>query len=497
MKKGKGRKAGPVIKKIFTVLLLVILLGAGTFVTIALRQDIVRAKIDNLFFTYLRAHAEKDIHMAASVFYPEGSEEYNEFIKRTDYFANPNSILLSINRYTIMNHKFGPGWAKAEVDIWFAHSMYSIIYQLSFIKRDNDWYLEHDLENKSHLYDFSIIEDTFPITTPGVYVPIGSGPMAPPPSGPPLVIEDKSITEYRIKPDERVEYDTFRGCINLNRVYFPADYYYIDPQWFIECTHLYSIEVSPDCTRYYSEDGVVYTKAKDELVCYPVGKVQSHNLPPGEFIMPDTVQVIKDYAFYKTTGISKVQLSKNLRQIGNYAFSGSKYLREIIAYGSLDLIGYSAFENCEKLKSFTLPDSVTVVEKEAFRGCKALESFNISPDSNLKRIGHSAFENCRSLKSFYIPQGINKISHWMFTGCTSLEEITMHTRITEIGLYAFKDCASLKNFYINQNITYVNRGAFYGCEALSLKIYFKSVPIAWHMAWDDGFNNSIEWNYRV
>lgn len=485
-------------KHIATVLVVVILLFISSFIVIALRNDNVHNKIDNLFYTYLRAHAEQNISLAASVFYPEESEEYKQFIERADYFENPNLIFTYITHYYMTYPKVGLNTAKTDVSIRFYHDMPEITYHLSFIKKNRDWYFKHDIENMSHLYDFDGFDDNArkKFGFNGSYTIGDNENNLPAPVGAPLVIQDKNIAEYSVKIDDVINYDTFRDLTNLSRVIFPANYYHIDPQWFSSCPNLYSIKVSPDCNYYSSEDGVVYTKNKEALICYPMGKIQNQNSSLGVFVMPDTVQQVKDYAFFKTRGVKKVILSPNLKKIGSFAFSESVNLEEVIGNDLLEHIGVSAFENCEKLKSFVLPDTVTHIGKAAFLNCRSMASFTVSPHSKLKNLGHSVFQNCRALKTFYVPQGITGISHWMFLDCVSLEEVILHPEVAEIGLYAFKNCISLESLYIGQNITSVNRGAFYRCDALSLKVGFKSAPAGWHIAWDEGFYNT-EWESGI
>ena len=67
--------------------------------------------------------------------------------------------------------------------------------------------------------------------------------------------------------------------------------------------------------------------------------------------MPDGVETISDYLFYKKTTITSVTLPASLKKIGTAAFQG-----------------------CTKLTSITLPDGFTTLGEHAFDGCSGLKT---------------------------------------------------------------------------------------------------------------------------
>lgn len=66
---------------------------------------------------------------------------------------------------------------------------------------------------------------------------------------------------------------------------------FIGEKAFMGCTHLTNINVDGSNANYSSSDGVLYNKAKEDLICYPAGK-EDHS-----YTLPSTVQTIAEGAF--------------------------------------------------------------------------------------------------------------------------------------------------------------------------------------------------------
>lgn len=72
------------------------------------------------------------------------------------------------------------------------------------------------------------------------------------------------------------------------------------------------------------EDGVLYNKDKSKLLYFP------NKLEKDAFFVPDTVQKISAYAFYKCENVKKVVLPDNLAVIEDNAFGGKSCFEEIV-----------------------------------------------------------------------------------------------------------------------------------------------------------------------
>ena len=131
----------------------------------------------------------------------------------------------------------------------------------------------------------------------------------------------------------------------VRAVYLPDTVTQIDPKAFAESS-VYTISVSKNNNTYSALNGVVYSRDRSILICYPTGKTNR------VFTVPESV-----------------------RHIAAEAFAGNSFLQEITFRAGLESIGEGAFRDCVGLTDIILPDSVTTLGSEAFAGCSNMENF--------------------------------------------------------------------------------------------------------------------------
>ena len=117
--------------------------------------------------------------------------------------------------------------------------------------------------------------------------------------------------------------------------------------------------VAEDNPAYKAIDGSVYSKDGTVLVQYAGGEEKT------EFVVPDGVTTIGDYAFYQVKNLSSVSLPQTLTAIGDSSFAYCGITEIKLPYG-LETIGEQTFLCASNLKSIVLPDSVTSFGVEAF-----------------------------------------------------------------------------------------------------------------------------------
>ncbi|MBO4602800.1 MAG: leucine-rich repeat protein [Salinivirgaceae bacterium] len=236
----------------------------------------------------------------------------------------------------------------------------------------------------------------------------------------------------------------FYKCTNLSTITIPNSVASIGEGVFSVCTSLTSINVESNNTTYTSENGILFNKAKTELICYPAGKT-------GSYSIPSSVSSIGSRAFHSCSGLTSVTIPNSITNIGERAFYDCSGITSITIPNSVTSIGVYAFYQCSGLTSvtFATPTSVTNISDYMFYGCSGLTSITIP--NTVTSIGNYAFQNCSGLTSVSIPNSVTSIGNYAFRNCTNLNSVSIPNTVTSFGLNVFDGCSSL-----NYNTTYGN-----------------------------------------
>lgn len=284
----------------------------------------------------------------------------------------------------------------------------------------------------------------------------------------------------------------FYDCINLKTITIPASVTNLGDSMFYDCSSLTDIYVSPSNNAYTSLGGVLLSKDRSVLICYPAGK-------SGEYTISSGVKEIANSAFYGSNGLRKVSIPATITVIGNFAFERCENLTSInvaannpnylsengvlfnknkteliccpggyqgkyIIPDSVTSIKISAFEFCSKLTGITIPDGIKTIDNCTFAGCDSLKSVIVP--GHVTTIGDYAFDGCRSLTDIELPGSITSIGTGAFSECKSLKEIRIPDRITTVAQYTFAECAGLESITIPVGVTSIGDSAFRGCSSL-------------------------------
>ncbi|MBP5346038.1 MAG: leucine-rich repeat domain-containing protein [Bacteroidales bacterium] len=135
-------------------------------------------------------------------------------------------------------------------------------------------------------------------------------------------------------------YYAFEECCYLKSIDIPASITKIEDRTFRDCRSLTRINVDNENLHYLDIDGVLYSKDKTTLLCFPAGNsIVKYNIPTG-------VASIGNNAFYYCKSLTSIEIPNSVTSIGNYAFGG-----------------------CTGLTSIDIPNSVTCIGDGAFCGC--------------------------------------------------------------------------------------------------------------------------------
>lgn len=139
----------------------------------------------------------------------------------------------------------------------------------------------------------------------------------------------------------------------------------------------FSLNVSNNNKVYSSEDGIVFSKDKTELIFFPRSR-------KGSYSVPDSVTTIKRCAFMASE-LTEINIPKNVRTIEDFAFYVTALTKINIEEG-LESIGTCAFAVCNGLIDGTLylPNSVKSIGENAFLmwGGFSLANIYFQPGNN-------------------------------------------------------------------------------------------------------------------
>ena len=294
--------------------------------------------------------------------------------------------------------------------------------------------------------------------------------------------------------------DAFQQCTALPSIEIPASVTSIGDRAFSQCAltsvsipksvkdmgylafafnPLTAINVAPNNPSFCSVDGVLYNKAKTELILYPRAKTNT------SYQIPDGVNSIASDAFSYGTNLIEVTIPDSVEFIGSYAFFGCSSLTDIRIPDGVWQIGTLTFAHCTALKSVTIGNSVNIIGCEAFSGCESLTSLVI-PDS-VTFIDGWAFDNCSALTDVTIGKNLQRTGAGIFGQCSSLTSVTIPDSMTQIKLQTFYNCVSLTSVIIPDSVTEIDQSAFEGVPVSGLTIFGAEGSAAQTYAEENGF----------
>ena len=225
--------------------------------------------------------------------------------------------------------------------------------------------------------------------------------------------------------------------------------------------------------------------------------------------IPNTVSVIKQFAFFNCTPLTTVTIPTTLTSCGAGAFKGCSGIVTVNwnAVSCADCAeGIKPFEYLYTLQNFNFGNTVTRIP--SYLCCELLGLTSVTIPSSVTSIGSSAFILCRNLtkveigsiaawcnidfenytanplnyaQNLYLngnkvtnlslPNSLTKIKDYTFYNCKSLTKVTIPNSVTEVCSYAFNGCSGLTSLTLPNSLRTIQPRAFYGCSGLpSLEI---------------------------
>ena len=243
----------------------------------------------------------------------------------------------------------------------------------------------------------------------------------------------------------------FSFCTSLKSITIPANVSSLTYA-FDFCTALNVITVDENNQHFASENGVLFNKAKTELIQYPIAKADTY------YAVPDSVVTITRAAFQNANKLTKIDLHDGITTIGSLAFSYCEGLTTVTVPKKIKTLNTNVFLKCTNLESVSLPHGLQKIDDNAFSYCTSLKSIDI-PDS-VTNLGNSAFNKCHSLESIVIPASVSSADQYVISECDNLKQIVFADGTAKIHEYFILDCPSVTDVVIPASVASIGYYVF-------------------------------------
>lgn len=325
----------------------------------------------------------------------------------------------------------------------------------------------------------------------------------------------------------------FYNCSALTELHFPPTVISIGDSAMKGCTSLKHLSIggpAMPATRDNWFDGISSAKLETVTIGEGVTEIGDGTFQNGlkgfpalhTVVLPSTLEVIGQSAFYNCAALGDVVLPAYLTRIGNTAFLncsklnlicpdnlhlvsiGSSAFRECDSLTNINLgselknVGASAFYGCDSLTELLFPPTVTEMGDNVYDHCPGLKTLAIGGpglpvlsketvdmegvsnaalekliiNEGVTSIGNSAFNNnlegFRQLKTVVLPSTLETIGDWAFYNASALTALELPSGLREIGYCAFQNCTALTLVCPdNLRLEIIAENAFKGCAALT------------------------------
>lgn len=269
----------------------------------------------------------------------------------------------------------------------------------------------------------------------------------------------------------------------------------------------------------YASIGVYYLDEEEVEIPSSIGGIPVKEIDNSAFaekqmnsvVIPDSVEIIGNNAFYSCTELSDIKFSANVYYVGDYAFTETKWyddlpdgqviigaclyslkggapetlvindnvktvteyiafrdetVKKIVFPESIELIGNFAFYECENLSEVALPDKYITLDVDAFEGTPYMFGLfrtngAVCLAGNVLGLGYDTSE----YSVINIPEGINRICERAFMEST-LSEVNIPNSVKRIETSAFYNMEGVKKIHVPESVDYLGMEVFGKCVDL-------------------------------
>ncbi len=257
------------------------------------------------------------------------------------------------------------------------------------------------------------------------------------------------ITEDKTKPVTSVKAYTLNCDSYIKTIYIGENVLEIDGKAFYSCWALQRIIVDENNPNYCDIDGVLYTKDKKTVVCYPCDRDtylrEKYGYPQelweGVPKTSDGKEIISEenyapiYAEYREKVMTYV-IPSQVQTVGELCFNYSNLATVYLPEG-LKRIENLGFFEMPNMRDFYTYITEAAVEETSYKAAEGLETY-LSFPSGLEYIGTDAFSYNKNMNYVFIPESVTFIGHHAFWDTVYTENGELRG-VAEINVEADKD----------------------------------------------------------
>ena len=216
----------------------------------------------------------------------------------------------------------------------------------------------------------------------------------------------------------------FFGCKGSSSIALPSGVTTIGDGAFAGIENVTAFTVSSANANYTTENGVLYNKAKTELLQYPKAKTATtFTVNSDDEVVLSNVNTIKPYAFYGCENLTEVNINY-VSKVETMAFANCSSLATIYALG-LTNAELDAFSNTQWMENQLDNNDGKVVLGEllVLYAPENKTVMNLSEwDFGVAAIAENAFA-FSDVETIYIPSGVSRWNEYAFANAQELKDV--------------------------------------------------------------------------